>query len=114
MNIRKRNGSEVKFNRNNIIEAISKANEKVRLEDRLTIQEIKDIAKTIDEKCKTSIATIQSNDIQNFVENFIMEYGKFDVAKEYITYRYQKALDNRKNTIDDRVLSLLNNDNEDM
>ena len=114
MNIRKRNGSEVKFNRNNIIEAISKANEKVRLEDRLTIQEIKDIAKTIDEKCKTSIATIQSNDIQNFVENFIMEYGKFDVAKEYITYRYQKALDNRKNTIDDRVLSLLNNDNEDI
>ena len=114
MNIRKRNGSEVKFNRNNIIEAISKANEKVRLEDRLTIQEIKDIAKTIDEKCKTSIATIQSNDIQNFVENFIMEHGKFDVAKEYITYRYQKALDNRKNTIDDRVLSLLNNDNEDI
>lgn len=114
MIIRKRNGSEVKFNRNNIIEAISKANEKVRLEDRLTIQEIKDIAKTIDEKCKTSIATIQSNDIQNFVENSIMEHGKFDVAKEYITYRYQKALDNRKNTIDDRVLSLLNNDNEDI
>ena len=114
MNIRKRNGSEVKFNRNNIIEAISKANEKVRLEDRLTIQEIKDIAKNIDEKCKTSIATIQSNDIQNFVENSIMEHGKFDVAKEYITYRYQKALDNRKNTIDDRVLSLLNNDNEDI
>ena len=114
MNIRKRNGSEVKFNRNNIIEAISKANEKVRLEDRLTIQEIKDIAKTIDEKCKTSIATIQSNDIQNFVENSIMEHGKFDVAKEYITYRYQKALDNRKNTIDDRVLSLLNNDNGDI
>ena len=114
MNIRKRNGSEVKFNRNNIIEAISKANEKVRLEDRLTIQEIKDIAKTIDEKCKTSIATIQSNDIQNFVENSIMEHGKFDVAKEYITYRYQKALDNRKNTIDDRVLSLLNGENEDI
>ena len=114
MNIRKRNGSEVKFNRQNIVEAISRANEKVRLEDRLTIQEIKDIAKTIDEKCKTSIATIQPNDIQNFVENSIMEHGKFDVAKEYITYRYQKALDNRKNTIDDRVLSLLNNDNEDI
>lgn len=114
MNIRKRNGSEVKFNRNNIIEAISRANEKVRLEDRLTIQEIKDIAKNIDDKCKTSIVTIKSNDIQNFVENSIMEHGKFDVAKEYITYRYQKALDNRKNTIDDRVLSLLNNDNEDI
>lgn len=114
MIIRKRNGSEVKFNRNNVIEAISKANEKVRLEDRLTIQEIKDIAKNIDDKCKTSIATIKSNDIQNFVENSIMEHGKFDVAKEYITYRYQKALDNRKNTIDDRVLSLLNNDNEDI
>ena len=48
MNIRKRNGSEVKFNRNNIIEAISRANEKVRLEEKLTIQEINDIAKDIE------------------------------------------------------------------
>ena len=114
MNIRKRNGSEVKFNRNNIIEAISRANEKVRLEDRLTIQEIKDIAKTIEDDCKNSPVAIGYKDIQKMVETSIMKAGKFEVATEYITFRYQKALEERKNTIDDRVLSLLNGENEDI
>lgn len=114
MNIRKRNGSEVKFNRNNIIEAISRANEKVRLEDRLTIQEIKDIAKNIEDDCKKSPVAIGYKDIQKMVETSIMKAGKYDVATEYITFRYQKALEERKNTIDDRVLSLLNGENEDI
>ena len=114
MNIRKRNGSEVKFNRNNIIEAISRVNEKVRLEDRLTIQEIKDIAKTIEDDCKNSPVAIGYKDIQKMVETSIMKAGKFEVATEYITFRYQKALEERKNTIDDRVLSLLNGVNEDI
>ena len=64
MIIRKRNGSEVTFNKNNIIESISKANEKVRIEDRLTIQEIKDIAKDIEQKCKASPVSIGYKDIQ--------------------------------------------------
>lgn len=114
MNIRKRNGSEVKFNRNNIIEAISRANEKVRIEERLTIQEIKDIAKTIEDDCKNSPVAIGYKDIQKMVETSIMKAGKFEVATEYITFRYQKALEERKNTIDDRVLSLLNGVNEDI
>lgn len=114
MNIRKRNGSEVKFNRNNIIEAISRANEKVRIEERLTIQEIKDIAKTIEDDCKNSPVAIGYKDIQKMVETSIMKAGKFEVATEYITFRYQKALEERKNTIDDRVLSLLNGENEDI
>lgn len=114
MNIRKRNGSEVKFNRNNIIEAISRANEKVRIEERLTIQEIKDIAKTIEDVCKNSPVAIGYKDIQKMVETSIMKAGKFEVATEYITFRYQKALEERKNTIDDRVLSLLNGENEDI
>jgi len=114
MNIRKRNGSEVKFNRNNIIEAISRANEKVRLEDRLTIQEIKDIAKDIEDNCKNSPVAIGYKDIQRLVETAIMKAGKYEVATEYITFRYQKALDERKNTIDDRILSLLNGENEDI
>lgn len=114
MNIRKRNGSEVKFNRNNIIEAISRANEKVRIEERLTIQEIKDIAKTIEDDCKNSPVAIGYKDIQKMVETSIMKAGKFEVATEYITFRYQKALEERKNTIDDRVLSLLSGENEDI
>lgn len=114
MNIRKRNGSEVKFNRNNIIEAISRANEKVRIDERLTIQEIKDIAKTIEDDCKNSPVAIGYKDIQKMVETSIMKAGKFEVATEYITFRYQKALEERKNTIDDRVLSLLNGENEDI
>lgn len=114
MKIRKRNGSEVTFNKNNIIEAISRANEKVRIEDRLTIQDIRDIAKNIEDTCKASPVAIGYKDIQKMVESSIMKAGKYDVATEYITFRYQKALDERKNTIDDRVLSLLQGDNEDI
>ena len=114
MKIRKRNGSEVTFSKINIIEAISRANEKVRMEDRFTISEIKDIAKNIEDKCKQSTVAISYLDIQNMVEKAIMGAGKFDVATEYITYRYQKAIDNRANTTDDRILALLNNNNEDI
>ena len=114
MKIRKRNGSEVTFNKQNIVEAISRANEKVRIDERLTIQEIKDIAKNIEDDCKVSPVAIGYKDIQKMVETSIMKAGKYEVATEYITFRYQKALEERKNTIDDRVLSLLNGDNEDI
>ena len=114
MKIRKRNGSEVTFNRQNIVEAISRANEKVRIDERLTIQEIKDIAKSIEDTCKVSPVAIGYKDIQKMVETAIMKAGKYEVATEYITFRYQKALEERKNTIDDRVLSLLNGENEDI
>ena len=114
MKIRKRNGSEVTFNKHNIVEAITRANSMIRLEDRLSVCEIKDIAKQIEDKCKQSTVAIQTDDIQNFVEKAIMAAGKYDVATAYIVYRYQKALDTRKNTIDDRVLSLLSGDNEDI
>ena len=114
MKIRKRNGNEVTFNKQNIAEAITRANLMIRLEDRLSVGEIKDIAKQIEDKCKQSTTAIQTDDIQNFVEKAIMAVGKYDVATAYIVYRYQKALDTRKNTIDDRVLSLLSGDNEDI
>ena len=114
MKIRKRNGSEVTFNKHNIVEAITRANSMIRLEDRLSVGEIKDIAKQIEDKCKQSTVAIQTDDIQNFVEKAIMTAGKYEVATAYIVYRYQKALDTRKNTIDDRVLSLLSGDNEDI
>ena len=114
MKIRKRNGNEVTFNKQNIAEAITRANAMIRLDDRLSVGEIKDITKQIEDKCKQSTIAIQTDDIQNFVEKAIMAVGKYDVATAYIVYRYQKALDARKNTIDDRVLSLLSGDNEDI
>ena len=114
MKIRKRNGSEVDFCRQNIVQAITNANVKVRLEERLTVQEIKDIAKDIEARCKEATVAIQVDDVQKMVETSIMKAGKYEVATEYITFRFQKALENRKNTIDDRVLSLLQGDNEDI
>lgn len=114
MKIRKRSGAEVTFNRTNIVEAISRANDKVKLDDRFSLAEIKEIAKNIEDRCKQATAAINVEDIQGFVEKEIMKAGKYDVATEYITYRYSKALEKRKNTTDDRILSLLNNDNEDI
>lgn len=114
MKIRKHNGSEVDFSRKNIIEAISKANEKVRLNERLSVNEIKEIAKNIEDECKQAAAAVNTDDVHTFVRNALMASGKFELADAYITFRYQKALDARKNTIDDRVLSLLQGDNEDI
>lgn len=114
MIIRKRNGSEAEFKKSNIINAISKANEKVRMDDRLTTAEIKEIAKNIEDKCKQATVTITHLDVQGMVERAIMAAGKYDVATEYITYRWMKALENRTNTTDDKILALLNGDNEEI
>lgn len=114
MKIRKHNGSEVDFCKKNIIEAISKANERVRLDERLGTADVKEIAKTIEDKCKQAAAAVNTDDVHVFVRDALMASGKFELADAYITYRYQKLLEARKNTIDDRVLSLLQGDNEDI
>ena len=114
MIIRKRNGSEAEFKKSNIINAITKANAKVRMDDRLTIAEIKEIAKNIEDKCKQATVTITHLDVQGMVERAIMAAGKYDVATEYITYRWMKALENRTNTTDDRILALLSGNNEEI
>ena len=114
MKIIKRDGSEQTFSKSNIYEAISKANQKVKLEDRFTNNEIKDIAKVIEEKCKAETHAINVEDIQEMVEDAIIMAGKSALAKEYITYRYMRALERQKNTTDDKILSLLDNDNEEI
>lgn len=114
MRIIKRNGKEVTFSKNNIVEAINKANQKVKLDDRFTLQEIKEIAKKIEDKCKNSTAAINVEDIQDFVETEIQLSGKFNVAKEYITFRYVRGIERKKNTTDDLILSLLKNENEEI
>ena len=114
MKIIKSNGSETTFSKSNIVNAISKANMRLRLEDRFTPDEIKQIAKDVEDHCKIEIRTMTSADIQNLVERSIMEAGKYDVAVAYITYRYQKQVDQRKNTTDERILSLLDDSNEEI
>ena len=114
MKIIKRNGQEVTFNKSNIVNALNKANQKVRIDVRLTNDEIKEIAKTVEDKCKKETHIVNVEDIQNFVEKEIMMRNYYDVAKEYITFRYQRMLDRQKNTTDDKVLSLLQGQNEEI
>lgn len=114
MKIIKSGGVEAVFNKNNIIRAIQAANQRVGLDKRFTNNEIKEIAKKIEDCCKKETRTLNSGDIQVMVENEIMTYGKYDVAREYITYRYNKALESKKNTTDASILSLLDDNNEEL
>lgn len=112
MKIIKSSGEEATFSKSNIIRAIQAANMMVSLDARFTDAEVKEIAKSVEERCRKEGHTLSTSDIQVLVENEIMLSGKCDVARQYITYRYQKALDQRKNTTDDEAMSLLGNTNE--
>lgn len=112
MKIIKSSGEEAVFNKSNIVKAVQSANMRVSLDKRFSDADIKDIAKCVEDKCKSGSHTLSTSDIQVLVENEIMSRGRFDVAREYITYRYQKALNQQKNTTDDEVMSLLGNTNE--
>lgn len=114
MRIIKRNGSEVTFSKNNIINAISKANQRVGLDIRLTAQEIKDIAKAIEDNCKNVTAAINVEDIQDMVEHQLFNTEKIALFKEYHDYRKNRENERRKNTTDDRIFSLLNGENEEI
>ena len=114
MKIIKSSGEEVTFNKSNIIRAIQSANMRVSLDKRFSDADIKNIAKCVEDRCKNEGHTLSTRDIQVLVENEIMSRGKFDVAREYITYRYQKALDQRKNTTDNAILALLSDSNEEL
>ena len=100
MKIIKRNGSEVAFDITKIIVAITKANEDVDEADRMTPVQIRRIAESVEE-------------IQDMVEHHIMAHGAFEVAKHYITYRYTRSLVRRSNTTDDKILSLIECNNEE-
>lgn len=114
MKIIKTSGEEVTFNKLNIVHAVQAANMRVPLDNRFSDDEIKEIAKCVEERCKKESHTLNTGDIQVLVENEIMGRNKFDIAREYITYRYQKALDQKKNTTDSAILALLNNSNEEI
>lgn len=113
MKVIKSNGEEVNFAKTKIYNAISKANIRVSVNNRFTNDELKDIAKDVESLCKEGHTMLTTNDIQIFVEDALMQKNP-SVAREYITYRYQKALNQRKNTTDETILSLLNDTNENL
>lgn len=115
MNIIKRNGTEEVFNPKKILKALNKANEAV---DDKTLQlsdlEMQSIALDVKNRVEHSISTVSVEDIQDMVENGIMRYAKFDVARKYITYRYTRSLVRKSNSTDEQILSLLERNNEEV
>jgi ribonucleoside-triphosphate reductase len=114
MKIIKRNGSEVTFDVQKIIDAIAKANATVDSQLRLSPEQIDDAATAVEAECTASGHTVTVEEVQDMVEDQIMAKGKFSVARNYITYRYVQSLKRTANTTDDRILSLIECNNEDV
>ena len=114
MRIIKRSGEEVTFDRNKIYVAISKAN--ARVEDKLKLSEAKinSIVDDIEIQCHQEDHALNVEEIQDLVETGIMEHGAYQVAKLYITYRYEHELKRKKNTTDAQILSLIEENNEEV
>ena len=113
MKVIKRNGSEVIFDISKIITAITKANEAVDADARMTPMQIKRIAEAVELNCIRMNRAPEVEEIQDLVESQIMAHGAYEVAKKYITYRYTRNLVRRSNTTDDKILSLIECCNEE-
>ena len=111
MTVIKRDGKTAEFDRSKIIIALTKANDAVEEQDRITETQMEDIADFISEKKKSRILV---EDIQDMVEQKLMELDKYALAKAYIIYRYNRALVRKANTTDDSILSLIKNSNKDV
>ena len=113
MKVIKRNGSEVVFDIEKIVVAISKANDAIEEEARLTPMQIRRIAEAVELNCIRTNRAPEVEEIQDMVEKQIMAHGAYEVAKKYITYRYTRNLVRRSNTTDDKILSLIECCNEE-
>ena len=113
MNVIKRNGSEVVFDPTKIEVAISKANNTVPQPERLTDDQITTIALDVQSKCNELGHAVGVEDIQDMVELAIMKLGYYTIAKNYITYRYERTQVRHKNTTDDKILSIIDGSNEE-
>ena len=113
MKIIKRNGAEVPFDIQKIERAVTKANNSVAEADRMTPVQIGRIAESVELQCQKMNRAPTVEEIQDMVEHHIMAHGAFEVAKHYITYRYTRSLVRRANTTDDKILSLIECNNEE-
>ena len=114
MRIIKRSGTEVAFDITKIVAAVEKANKEVVETDRLSLEQIKEIAKKVTLTCSSMNRTFSVEEIQDLVENEIMEMQAFEVARKYITYRYKRALVRKANSTDEQILSLIECNNEEV
>lgn len=114
MKIIKRSGAEVLFDREKIVKAIEKANAQVEESKRLSEKQIDSIACDIEIQCHNEGHALNVEDIQDLVETGIMENRAYDVAKLYITYRYRHQLLRKENTTDQQIMSLLEENNEEV
>ena len=113
MRVIKRNGAEVEFDIVKIIAAVTKANNVVDEDARMTPVQIQRIAESVEFSCQSLGRAPTVEEIQDFVEHQIMAHGAFEVAKRYITYRYNRSLVRKSNTTDDKILSLIECNNEE-
>ena len=114
MKLIKRNGSEVIFDRDKITVAVTKANEAVDEKHRISQEDIENIALEVERLCLTMVRSAGVEEIQDLVEKEIMKLGAFDLAKAYITYRYKRELIRKSNTTDDKIMSLIECNNEEV
>ncbi len=114
MKIIKRSGAEVVFDITKIIAAVTKANNVVAENNRLTREQINTIASNVEAQCQSCGHTVNVEEIQDMVEDQIMMQGAFEVARKYITYRYVQSLKRQSNTTDERILSLIECNNEEV
>ena len=114
MKIIKRNGSEVPFDITKIITAVTKASDSVSRKSSLTQEQILSIANDVTEQCQALNRAVSVEEIQDMVENKLMDIQAHDVARHYITYPYVQSLKRQTNTTDERILSLIECQNEEV
>ena len=114
MKVIKRSGAEVTFDANNIVNAVTKANESVVPSERMTEIQIKRIAEDVEMACANMNRSLSVEEIQDMVEDQIMNQRAFSVARRYITYRFTRSLVRKSNTTDDQILSLIECNNEEV
>ena len=114
MKIIKRSGTEVNFDIAKIMAAVTKANNEVVHNERLSDEQIEIISRNVENICKEMNRSLSVEEIQDLVENQIMNFRAFSVARKYITYRYKRALVRKSNSTDEQILSLLECNNEEV
>ena len=114
MKIIKRSGTEVEFNIEKIIAAVTKANNEAAESERLTDEQIEEISENVQNLCNSMNRTLNVEEIQDLVENEIMNSKSFEVSRKYITYRYKRYLIRKSNSTDQQILSLIECNNEEV
>lgn len=113
MKIIKRSGEETEFDITKILCAVNKANKEVVVQERLTMEQIQEVARNVEQICRNAIRSMNVEEIQDAVEDQIMQMRAFQVARVYITYRYKRQLVRQSNTTDSQIMTIIESQNEE-